>query len=201
MKLPIYSTPSGGLNILTVEMPPIIHHQCDLEPNSKCDIKCQSCIDKMKIRDEAINHAKRTSIPFEDQKKMKLTLINEGKDITPGSFTFLEFDGEVKIVETELKPKKDGSLCGHFPSVKKVARLVPAVPKEEKKDKREEDIQLLCIVIKEMSIQSTGDYKGGGQCPFCFKDCSWQANSVSDIEHEPTCAVLIAKDLSTNHGK
>jgi hypothetical protein len=63
-------------------------------------------------------------------------------------------------------------------------------------DEREKDIQRLCNAVKEMSIQSTGDYGSGGQCPFCYKDCRWDANDVMEIDHEPHCAVLIAKDLS-----
>jgi energy-converting hydrogenase A subunit M len=90
-----------------------------------CNIDCAHC---EAIYDYAIEDAKRTSVPFEDQKKMKLTLINEGKDITPGSFTFLEFDGEVKIVDIEVD---DSGSYKHTKTIE-VARLVPAVPKEEK---------------------------------------------------------------------
>lgn len=63
---------------------------------------------------------------------------------------------------------------------------------------REKDIQNLCSAGLDMNIASTGDSGSGGQCPFCYKDCRWDADSVSDIEHELNCAVLIAKDLSTN---
>lgn len=64
-------------------------------------------------------------------------------------------------------------------------------------EEREKDIQLLCSAILNMDIQSTGDYGSGAQCPFCYKDCRWDANNVNEIEHEKNCAVLIARDLST----
>jgi hypothetical protein len=63
---------------------------------------------------------------------------------------------------------------------------------------REKDIQTLCDHIINMGVESTGDYGSGGQCPFCYKSCRWDAGSVSDIKHEADCIYLIAKDLSTN---
>lgn len=63
-------------------------------------------------------------------------------------------------------------------------------------EQREIDIQKLCDSVKNHHIESTGDYGSGGQCPFCFKPCAWNANDVSEIEHELNCVVLIAKDLS-----
>lgn len=62
---------------------------------------------------------------------------------------------------------------------------------------REKDIQTLCNAVLNVSIVNTGDSGSGGMCPFCYKDCRWDADDVSDIEHESHCAVLIAKDLST----
>lgn len=62
---------------------------------------------------------------------------------------------------------------------------------------REKDIQKLCQGILEMGIQSTGDYGPGGECPFCFEPCSWNA-SLDEVEHKLDCIYLIAKDLSTN---
>jgi hypothetical protein len=64
-------------------------------------------------------------------------------------------------------------------------------------DEREKDIQTLCNAVLSVSIVNTGDSSSGGMCPFCYKDCRWDANDVSEIEHESYCAVLIAKDLST----
>ena len=64
-------------------------------------------------------------------------------------------------------------------------------------DEREKDIQTLCNAVLNLSIVNTGDSGSGGMCPFCYKDCRWDANDVSEIEHESHCAVLIAKDLST----
>jgi len=46
-----------------------------------------------------------------------------------------------------------------------------------------------------MHIESTGDYGSGGQCPFCYIDCSWDAGNVNMINHERNCPVLIARDL------
>jgi len=63
-------------------------------------------------------------------------------------------------------------------------------------DDREVDIQKVCNAVKAMSIRSTGDSGSGGCCPFCYIDCRWDANDVTDIEHEKHCAVLIAKDLT-----
>jgi len=65
-----------------------------------------------------------------------------------------------------------------------------------KMEQREIDIQKLCDSVKNHHIESTCDYGSGGQCPFCFKACAWNANDVSEIEHELDCVVLIAKDLS-----
>lgn len=65
-------------------------------------------------------------------------------------------------------------------------------------EQREKDIQVLCEAVKNMLPTSTGDYGSGAMCPFCYKDCYWNAHDLSQIEHEPECPVLIAKDLSTN---
>ena len=63
-------------------------------------------------------------------------------------------------------------------------------------EQREKDIQKICNGILTMCVQSTGDYGMGGECPFCRKDCRWDA-SLDEIEHEPDCIFLIAKDVST----
>lgn len=62
---------------------------------------------------------------------------------------------------------------------------------------REEDIETVCNHIIIMNIQDTGDSGTGGQCPFCYKECYYAANDVSEINHEPDCIYLIAKDLLT----
>lgn len=69
---------------------------------------------------------------------------------------------------------------------------------EKDLDQREEDIQKMCIGILHKSINSTGDYGSGGECPFCFVGCSWDAD-ISQVKHDPECIYLIAKDLSTVH--
>lgn len=63
-------------------------------------------------------------------------------------------------------------------------------------DEREKDIQALCDAVLSMGVEQTGDHGSGGQCPLCFKDCSWKA-SLFEIEHDSDCAFLIAKDLKT----
>ncbi len=64
----------------------------------------------------------------------------------------------------------------------------------ENKD-READIETLCHGVLMTNIKSTGDYGSGGCCPFCYADCAWDANDVSEIQHDLNCIVLIAKDL------
>lgn len=63
---------------------------------------------------------------------------------------------------------------------------------------READIQKLCDSVLSLAPTSTGDYGSGAICPFCGKECSWNADDLASIEHESNCAVLIAKDLKTN---
>ena len=66
-------------------------------------------------------------------------------------------------------------------------------------DQREADIQTVCNYILKMSPTSTGDSGSGAECPFCFVDCKWDLDVVTDIEnHKHDCIVLIAKDLTTN---
>ena len=64
----------------------------------------------------------------------------------------------------------------------------------ENKD-READIETLCQGVLMLDIKSTGDSGSGGCCPFCYADCRWDAENVSEILHEVDCIVLIAKDL------
>lgn len=63
-------------------------------------------------------------------------------------------------------------------------------------DQREKDVRGVCDAVKNHHIESTGDHGSGGQCPFCFKACVWNARNVSEIEHELDCVVLIARDLT-----
>ncbi len=63
---------------------------------------------------------------------------------------------------------------------------------------REKDLQTVCNRIIESSVESTGDSGSGGQCPYCYKECRWDAASLADINHEYNCIYLIAKDLLTN---
>ena len=65
-------------------------------------------------------------------------------------------------------------------------------------DKREKDIQNVCYSVMNHQTENTHDSGSGGQCPFCYKECSHRADDVSEIEHELDCIVLIARDLSTN---
>ncbi len=67
-------------------------------------------------------------------------------------------------------------------------------------DKREQDIQAMCVAILGFSVESTGDSGPGGMCPFCCVPCSWNA-SLSEIRHAPECVYLIAKDLRTGYAK
>jgi hypothetical protein len=63
-------------------------------------------------------------------------------------------------------------------------------------DQREKDIQSICEGVLIIGIRSTGDYGPGGECPFCFSPCSWNA-AMDEVIHEQNCIYLIAKDLST----
>ncbi|MFA6278447.1 MAG: hypothetical protein WC622_17000 [Pedobacter sp.] len=61
-------------------------------------------------------------------------------------------------------------------------------------EQREKDIQALCNAVLEVSLISGGncpDY-----CPFCIKDAKWN-ECMNNMNHEPDCAYLIAKDLQT----
>ena len=61
---------------------------------------------------------------------------------------------------------------------------------------REEQIKKMRDSILNMCVQSTGDSGMGGECPFCGNSCKWD-DSLFDIEHEPDCVFLIARDLKT----
>jgi len=69
--------------------------------------------------------------------------------------------------------------------------------KNEVIDQRERDIQAVCKHIVDSGIHSTGDYGSGGCCPYCWKDCRWDAKGLDKIQHELDCVYLIAKDLIT----
>jgi hypothetical protein len=64
-------------------------------------------------------------------------------------------------------------------------------------EQREKDIRAVCEKVVSLNIKDTGDYGSGGECPLCGMSCLWNAFSVSDIQHEPDCIYLIAKDLLT----
>ncbi len=68
---------------------------------------------------------------------------------------------------------------------------------EKKTDDRENDIPKICNGILIMSPESTGDSGSGARCPFCYADAHWNANDITNIEHESHCVYLIAKYLST----
>lgn len=66
-------------------------------------------------------------------------------------------------------------------------------------DQRENDIQELCKQVLETAphySSSTGLTAKENSCPFCLEDGYWN-EEMSDIKHDPNCAYLIAKDLST----
>lgn len=66
---------------------------------------------------------------------------------------------------------------------------------------REDDIQELCKQVLESSSSSSVNGNGWDEsrCPFCgVIKYEWSA-SMEDLEHDLTCAYLIAKDLSTNY--
>lgn len=70
-------------------------------------------------------------------------------------------------------------------------------------EQREQDVQKLAQAVLEMSPNSWDNPNGANEhtCPICYESSYGQRfNSVnmSDIEHKPDCAYLIAKDLSTN---
>lgn len=54
---------------------------------------------------------------------------------------------------------------------------------------RENDIQELCKQVLNINIVDGGGDYGNDHCAFCLKD--------DHLGHEPNCAYLIAKDLST----
>ena len=62
---------------------------------------------------------------------------------------------------------------------------------------REKDIQTVCNSIINSGVRYTGDAGSGAECPFCYKSCRWDENSLNEVEHEPDCVYLIAKDLVT----
>lgn len=73
-------------------------------------------------------------------------------------------------------------------------------------DQREKDIQALCTAILYMSANYWDNPNGGyeSSCPFCRTKESrggggdiWA--SMSELDHNPDCPYLIAKDLSTGH--
>ena len=63
-------------------------------------------------------------------------------------------------------------------------------------EQREKDLQSVCNGILNSNVRNTGDSGSGGECPYCYIDCGWDAE-LSDIKHERNCIYLIAKDLLT----
>lgn len=61
-------------------------------------------------------------------------------------------------------------------------------------EQREANIVDLCEGVVFSSVQSTGDYRSGGQCPFCKANCCWN-DILADVIHQPDCIYLIAKEL------
>ena len=62
---------------------------------------------------------------------------------------------------------------------------------------REKDIQELCKQVKNASVLPESGDCGYTMCPFCYAYGPWNADTVDEIQHDPDCAYLIAKDLST----
>lgn len=60
---------------------------------------------------------------------------------------------------------------------------------------REKDIQVVCeALIYNLEYDNNGNIR----CPHCFSKRNYNAENLHDLEHEPNCAYLIAKDLMTN---
>lgn len=67
-------------------------------------------------------------------------------------------------------------------------------------DPREKDIQAVCSQIINMSpcyYPSSSYHAREYSCPFCYND--GYESDMDSIEHDQTCAYLIAKDLHTGH--
>lgn len=68
--------------------------------------------------------------------------------------------------------------------------------------KREMQVQELCKAVLEVSAIHFDDPNGPylSECPFCYSNVHEEPvfAEMSDIQHEPNCAYLIAKDLTTN---
>jgi hypothetical protein len=72
-------------------------------------------------------------------------------------------------------------------------------PKPVKDEQREKDIQVLCKEVLNLRPNFYDNPCGGYEntCPFCSGMEYGQVVSIDQIKHTPTCAYLIAKDLST----
>ncbi len=62
---------------------------------------------------------------------------------------------------------------------------------------RGQDIQELCRQVMEGLLLDMNPNNNKETCPFCGKG-GWNLKGMEEVEHEPTCAYLIAKDLLTN---
>ena len=63
---------------------------------------------------------------------------------------------------------------------------------------REKDIQELCKQVIDCAVIPERGDCGYTMCPICRESGPWDGE-IEEIEHDPNCAYLIAKDLSTNY--
>ena len=68
-------------------------------------------------------------------------------------------------------------------------------------ENREKDIQRICNHILDSSPDYTGDYGTGTQCGYCLNMSAYYEQPLDEMEHEPDCIYLVAKDLSTGYNK
>lgn len=64
---------------------------------------------------------------------------------------------------------------------------------------REKDIQRLCRQVVNLSPPSHYNPNGADwtNCPLCYNEVKHADGTIEEIKHEPYCAYLIAKDLTT----
>jgi len=87
-----------------------------------------------------------------------------------------------------------------------MTKEVPMLASFHSPEDREINVQKLCDAVLEISVQCWDNPNGAYEstCPFCYaQDYSsggakrmW--SSMSELDHEPDCAYLIAKKLVTN---
>jgi hypothetical protein len=68
-------------------------------------------------------------------------------------------------------------------------------------EQREKDIQELCKQVLNMEIEHYEDdqCRDNYWCPICDAYEGFKNVTMETIQHEPTCAYLIAKDLSSGN--